>query len=248
MSGFRTRGGAVSLFLLLIMVLATFPAGQAMTQDTGSGPLGGSLPISGILQDESGEVGTFQGTVSKLVAANTDNQLTLDGLLSGLAMIGDDTVRITDQEFSSPVEPSVVGSVDAEDYAADGENGDAAEDDGTDEDADEDDATPIGRNGAFIHSFGLQTADDEGKCDVLYLDIQPITLNLLGLEVLTSPITIDVNAIPGEGNLLGNLVCSLAGLLDGTPDAVAEITDQLNQILSGAGVAPTGPDQATPIT
>lgn len=79
---------------------------------------------------------------------------------------------------------------------------------------------------------------------MLFLNIQAITLNLLGLEVLTSPITIDVNAIPGEGNLLGNLVCSLAGLLDGTPDAVAEITDQLNQILSGADVAPE--DAGTP--
>ena len=55
---------------------------------------------------------------------------------------------------------------------------------------------------------------DPDKGDVLFLDIQPITLNLLGLEVLTSRITVDVNAIPGEGNLAGNLVCALAGLLD----------------------------------
>lgn len=248
MRRFYLRFVAVMMLAFVPVAVAVVAASPASAQGPSQGATAGSLPIFGVLQDDSGEVGTFQGTVSELVASAEDDELTLGGLLNGLAVIGDDTVRITDQEFSSPVEPSVVGSVDAEDYAADDENGDADEDEANDEDADEDDATPIGRNGASIQTFGLQTATDEGKCDVLYLDIQPITLNLLGLEVLTSPITIDVNAIPGEGNLLGNLVCSLAGLLDGTPDAIAEITDQLNQILSGAGVAPTGPDQATPIT
>lgn len=233
---------AMLMLAFVPVTLAVVAASPASAQDSGEGPLAGSLPIHGVLQDESGEVGTFQGSVSELVASDDDDELTLDGMLSGLAVIDGDTVRITDQEFSSVVEPSVAGSIDAEDYSAD--DGDADEGEGDDED----DATPVGGRLSGAQAFGLQTATDEGKCDVLFLNIQPITLNLLGLEVLTSPITIDVNAIPGEGNLLGNLVCSLAGLLDGTPDAIAEITDQLNQILSGAGVAPSGPPQATPVT
>lgn len=239
---------AMLMLAFVPVTLAVVAASPASAQDSGEGPLAGSLPIYGVLQDDSGEVGTFQGSVSELVASDDDDELTLDGMLSGLAVIDGDTVRITDQEFSSVVEPSVVGSIDAEDYSAD--EGDADEGEGDDEDADEDedDATPVGGRLTGAQAFGLQTATDESKCDVLFLNIQPITLNLLGLEVLTSPITIDVNAIPGEGNLLGNLVCSLAGLLDGTPDAIAEITDQLNQILSGAGVAPPGPPQATPVT
>lgn len=234
----RTRLAPLAMALALVFAIGQF--GQTSAQDSGGGALGGSLPISGILQDDSGEVGTFQGTVSDLVASDDDDELSLDGMLNGLAVIDGDTVRVTDQEFSSPVEPEVVGSIDAEDYDPD----EAGEED------EDDEATPIGRTGG--QAFSMQTADDEGKCDVLFLNIQPITLNLLGLEVLTSPITIDVNAIPGEGNLLGNLVCALAGLLDGTPDAVSEITDQLNEVLSGAGVAPPDgddePPAATPVT
>jgi len=234
MRSLTLRSRVLPLALLMALVVATGQFGQVTAQDDAPGAAG-SLPIFGMLVDGSGEVGTFQGTVSDLVASSADDELSLDGLVSGLAVIDGDTVRVTDQEFSSVVEPEVVSSIDEEDYT--GEEGD-------------DDATPIGGGEGPVQAY-VQTANDPGKCDVLFLNIQPITLNLLGLEVLTSPITIDVNAIPGEGNLLGNLVCSLAGLLDGTPDAVAEITDQLNQVLSGAGVAPaagTEPPQATPVT
>lgn len=92
-------------------------------------------------------------------------------------------------------------------------------------------------NTLFLQQDQTQPEPDPDKCDMLYLDIQPIELNLLGLEVLTSQITVDVNAIPGEGNLAGNLVCALAGLLDGTPDTIGKITDQLNQIANEIGVA-----------
>jgi hypothetical protein len=50
--------------------------------------------------------------------------------------------------------------------------------------------------------------------------VGPVSLNLLGLAVYLSdcdqfgPVTVDVYAVPGEGNLLGNLLCALVGLLD----------------------------------
>jgi hypothetical protein len=51
-------------------------------------------------------------------------------------------------------------------------------------------------------------------CDVLFLDIGPIFLDLLGLTVDLSQIILAINAVPGAGNLLGNLLCALLGLLD----------------------------------
>ena len=51
-------------------------------------------------------------------------------------------------------------------------------------------------------------------CPILDLQLGPINLNLLGLVVQTSPICLDVMAQPGSGNLLGNLLCQVARLLD----------------------------------
>src|SRR5205085_1255022 len=49
---------------------------------------------------------------------------------------------------------------------------------------------------------------------VLALRLDPINLNLLGLTVRTSPICLSITAQPGAGNLLGNLLSSVAHLLD----------------------------------
>jgi len=52
-------------------------------------------------------------------------------------------------------------------------------------------------------------------CNILMLDIpEGVALDLLGLAVTTSPVCLDVHAERGSGNLLGNLLCSLSGLLD----------------------------------
>jgi hypothetical protein len=55
---------------------------------------------------------------------------------------------------------------------------------------------------------------DPGECPILALDVGPIFLDLLGLQVDLSRIELDIVAIAGEGNLLGNLLCAVAGLLD----------------------------------
>jgi hypothetical protein len=52
-------------------------------------------------------------------------------------------------------------------------------------------------------------------CPILHLDLGPLDLNLLGLHVHLNEVVLDVEAIPGPGNLLGNLLCAVAGLLDG---------------------------------
>jgi hypothetical protein len=54
-------------------------------------------------------------------------------------------------------------------------------------------------------------------CPVLDLSLGPINLNLLGLNVSTSPICLEITAHQG-GGLLGDLLCDIANLLNtGTP-------------------------------
>jgi hypothetical protein len=61
----------------------------------------------------------------------------------------------------------------------------------------------------FLNSLGRRG----GPCPILNLEIGAINLNLLGLLVQTSDICLDITARPNEG-LLGNLLCSVARLLD----------------------------------
>jgi hypothetical protein len=58
-----------------------------------------------------------------------------------------------------------------------------------------------------------------------------LNLNLLGLEVDLNQIVLDITGQTGAGNLLGNLLCAIAGLLD-SPGGLARL---LNQILGVLG-------------
>jgi hypothetical protein len=62
---------------------------------------------------------------------------------------------------------------------------------------------------------GLLGGGQQGQCQILFLDIGPIFLDLLGLQVDLSQIILDITAVTGPGRLLGNLLCALVGLLDG---------------------------------
>lgn len=91
----------------------------------------------------------------------------------------------------------------------------------------------------------LSTQQTTGSCDILTLDLGPIFLDLLGLQVDLSAIELDITAVPGSGNLLGNLLCAVAGLLDpgsglgglgGLVDQLLNgLTRLLNQLLRGLG-------------
>ena len=70
------------------------------------------------------------------------------------------------------------------------------------------------------------------SCDILFLDLGPIFLDVLGLTVDLSQVVLDINAVQGSGNLLGNLLCSLTGLLDGGPLArILNLIERINEIL-----------------
>jgi hypothetical protein len=68
------------------------------------------------------------------------------------------------------------------------------------------------------------------SCQVLNLVLGPLDLNLLGLEVHLNRVVLNIEATPGPGNLLGNLLCAVAGLLDNT-GVLPEVRRILNSIL-----------------
>jgi hypothetical protein len=76
-------------------------------------------------------------------------------------------------------------------------------------------------------------ASSMAACDILHLVLGPLDLDLLGLQIHLDRVVLDIVAVAGAGNLLGNLLCAVAGLLDGGPLAglLAQLTDLLNQIL-----------------
>jgi hypothetical protein len=77
----------------------------------------------------------------------------------------------------------------------------------------------------------VAVTDPSGSCQILNLDLGPLDLNLLGLKVHLNEVVLNITAQQGAGNLLGNLLCAVAGLLDNN-NALSGITALLNQILA----------------
>jgi hypothetical protein len=67
-------------------------------------------------------------------------------------------------------------------------------------------------------------------CPILHLDLGPLFLDVLGLQVDLSRVVLDIVAQSGAGNLLGNLLCSVTGLLD-SPGGLARLLNQILGIL-----------------
>lgn len=65
-------------------------------------------------------------------------------------------------------------------------------------------------------------------CDILNLDLGPLNLDVLGLVVDLSAISLDITAVPGPGNLLGNLLCAVANLLNNPLGNLQGLTNLLN--------------------
>jgi hypothetical protein len=72
--------------------------------------------------------------------------------------------------------------------------------------------------------FGAMVVPAQAACPVLSLVLGPLDLNLLGLRVQLNQVNLLVTAVPGAGNLVGNLLCAVLGLLNGI---------NLNAILAG---------------
>jgi len=67
---------------------------------------------------------------------------------------------------------------------------------------------------AAHHSVHAKPAATPAATQILTLNLPPIDLNLLGLEVQTSRIIVNVSARSGSGQLLGNLLTDVSNLLN----------------------------------
>ena len=71
-------------------------------------------------------------------------------------------------------------------------------------------------------------------CQILTLVLGPLHLDLLGLVVDLNQVVLNITAEPGPGNLLGNLLCAIAGILDptgGLATNLARLVELLNRLL-----------------
>ena len=84
--------------------------------------------------------------------------------------------------------------------------------------------TTVVRTVSFPVRIGATT------CDILHLELGPLDLDLLGLVVHLNKIVLDIDAQSGAGNLLGNLLCGVAGLLD-NPSGLARLLNDILAIL-----------------
>jgi len=84
-------------------------------------------------------------------------------------------------------------------------------------------------------SLPVLTGPDQttGTCQILDLVLGPLHLDLLGLVVDLNQIHLTINAQSGPGNLLGNLLCAVANLLNRNPTNLGGLAGLLNNILRG---------------
>ena len=82
---------------------------------------------------------------------------------------------------------------------------------------------------------GIST--QQAVCDVLNLDLGPLHLDLLGLVIDLNDLHLDITAVEGAGNLLGNLLCAILGLFDGpqTAGLATQLAALLNSVLGLLG-------------
>lgn len=81
---------------------------------------------------------------------------------------------------------------------------------------------------SVVQTVTLPVTVGQASCQILHLDIGPISVNLLGLQINLSEIVLDITAQGGSGNLLGNLLCAVANALN-NPN---QLVNLLNQILA----------------
>jgi hypothetical protein len=67
---------------------------------------------------------------------------------------------------------------------------------------------------------------------VLRLNVPPIDLNLLGLNLKTEEIRVNADAQVGPGELLGNVLTTVLNALDATPEERQRLSNNLNAILA----------------
>lgn len=89
----------------------------------------------------------------------------------------------------------------------------------------------LGNVTTVVRNVSIPINITKTACDILHLELGPLDLDVLGLVVHLNKIVLDIDAQPGPGNLLGNLLCAVAGLLD-DPTGLARLLNQILAIIS----------------
>jgi hypothetical protein len=82
---------------------------------------------------------------------------------------------------------------------------------------------------------GASDMHSAATCPILHLTLGPLDLNLLGLKVHLNQVVLIIDAQSGSGQLLGNLLCSVANLLNNSAlptNQVAALLNIVQQILN----------------
>jgi len=77
--------------------------------------------------------------------------------------------------------------------------------------------------------------DRPGALAALARECGASRVNILGLQINLQRVVLDITAVAGAGNLLGNLLCAIAGLLN-PGGSLTQIVALLNQILGLLGL------------
>lgn len=101
---------------------------------------------------------------------------------------------------------------------------------------------PLSINRPGMTSSSIIQPAAQASCGILDLVLGPLHLDLLGLVIDLNQVVLDITAVTGAGNLLGNLLCAIVGLFDipGALAAITHILDTVNNILSGLTVPGVG--------
>ena len=90
-------------------------------------------------------------------------------------------------------------------------------------------ALPVHASGAHVSPAALSSTA-AAACTLLHLVLGPLDLNLLGLKVHLNRVVLDLTAQSGSGNLLGNLLCAVAHLLDMTSPSLLNLLNLANAL------------------
>lgn len=104
--------------------------------------------------------------------------------------------------------------------------------------------TSVSRDSAPVR-FAAVAKPKGGRCNVITLRLAPLDLELLGVQVTTSHISLDVYAL--KGRVLGDLFCALSHAKVTFPRA-ARVARALNQRLNGHPLRVLGASESFPAT
>ncbi|HUQ86048.1 MAG TPA: hypothetical protein VM096_00730 [Vicinamibacterales bacterium] len=86
----------------------------------------------------------------------------------------------------------------------------------------------------IVTPLAVPVTSATGSCDVLNLVLGPLHLDLLGLVVDLNQVVLNITAQTGAGNLLGNLLCAITGLLD-AGNLGGQLIGRLNSLIGVLG-------------